>query len=82
MCNPESQMEPNGVSAVGYFLKCLLKLALIVAWLGSYGLLGWFAWQAGRKDYHRDMLKELEIKQGAPVLIYGPEELWQKMEGK
>jgi len=73
MCNPESQMEPNGVSAVGYFLKCLLKLALIVAWLGSYGLLGWLAWQGGRKEYHREILQELEQKGGAPCLLYPPD---------
>ena len=73
MCNPESQMEPNGVSAVGYLLRNLLKLACLVLWLCSYGLLGWFAYNRGRADFHNELLQELDAKGGAPILLYGPD---------
>lgn len=56
-------------------IKAAGKLSLLVL---SYIFIAYIAWRCGkymgRAEYHDDLIRELDQKGGAPVLLYPPDQ--------
>lgn len=55
-------------------LKAALKIALLLVSYIAIATLGVLVGkEIGRKEYHMELLKELDAKDGVPVLLYPPD---------